>query len=91
MPKVHHVQHVKGLDELESASLKHLKETIRARMSEGDDSQPAIEADFGMLLSALLPEHLVQETSDSWEEDALLTEVASQVLGKATAQAPVTG
>lgn len=79
-PKVRQVQQVHGLEQLEDAKLRNLKQFISGAGSaarEGDGAEPAI--DLSLLLSALLPEHLVREPDEVWDEELLLTKVAAEL------------
>lgn len=78
-PKVHQTQHVQGLEELEDTKLQRLKAAIANRMRTGDGAAHAPDADFGLLLGALLPEHMVVEDEGVWEEGTLLIAVASDM------------
>ena len=72
------VQQVQGLDDLEDANLRRLKQYISGKGGTGvGDAEPAF--DLSLLISALLPEHLVREPDEVWEEELLLTAVASEL------------
>ena len=76
---MHQTEHVQGLDELEDEKLQKLKRFIASKIGEKGAAAATPEADFGLLIGALLPEHMVLEDEDVWEEDLLLTSVASDM------------
>ena len=76
-PKVRQVQQVQGLAQLEDEKLRNLRHFISGGAAAGDDAEPAI--DLSLLLGALLPEHLVREPDDVWDEELLLAKVAAEL------------
>lgn len=77
-PLEQQVQYVDGIDQLESAKLQRLRHYISRKSSHTDtgDHDPL---DLGLLIGVLLPEHMVVEDDDCWDEDLLLTAVASDL------------
>jgi Intraflagellar transport protein 43 len=78
VPVVHQHIEVPDLAEMESKPMQELKACIASQLAAGPNSTGSV-LDFGILLEALLPEDMVHEDCDVWDEDGLLTSVGSEL------------
>lgn len=82
-PKEHQLQHLQGLKELESENMQRLRRHINSKTREGAHVQPRLDGDaslgLNLLMGALLPEHMIIEHDEFWDENLLLTAVASDL------------
>jgi Intraflagellar transport protein 43 len=82
VPVVHQSEHVRSVRELESKSMQQLKEFLRSK----DLEHSGEPLDLSILLAYLLPEDRVVDPDEVWDEELLLTAVASDLQVRADAQ-----
>jgi Intraflagellar transport protein 43 len=75
VPVIHQSEHVRSVRELESRSMQKLKDFLLSK----DEEHGGEPLDLSILLAHLLPEDRVMEPEEVWDEDLLLTEVASEL------------
>jgi hypothetical protein len=70
-PKVLRTQRMQTLYDLESPGLQHLKHFLT--------EQVGSEIDLSLLLSCLVPEEQLEEASEHWDDELLLTKVVTDM------------
>lgn len=77
-PLEQQVQYVDGIDDLESAKLQRLRHYVSRKTSNTETGTHA-PLDLSLLMGLLLPEHMLLEEDEVWDENLLLTAVASDL------------
>jgi hypothetical protein len=82
-PKEHQLQHLQSLKELESEEMQRLRQHISKKTRIGTHGLPSPDRDtsldMNLLMGELLSKHLIIEHDEFWDENLLLTAVASDL------------
>lgn len=82
VPVIHQSEHVRSVRELESKAMQQLKEFLHSK----DQEHSGEPLDLSSLLAHLLPEERVVDPDEIWDEELLLTAVASDLQARADDQ-----